>query len=677
MLFAMQTPTQSPSSTQPSTDAQPLLQATLGAIEKAVKHLADQQTEWGAWWGDYGGPMFLLPMYVALCTAADHEISPENREQMIRYLRNVQRPDGAVGLHAEGDGSMFTTALNYVMLRLLGVEAEDPMAQSMRRWIQERGGPVGAASWGKFTLALLGLYPWEGLNPIQPELWLLPYAAPFHPGRLWCHCRQVYLPMAYLYAKRATAPESSLLSDIRKELYPSPYASIDFKAHRDTIATEDAYRAYSPALTFANKAMQAFESVHPAGLRARATSEVYEHICYEDDVTTDIKIGPVNAVLNTWCHLIAGEQERAKRGFAQLEKWYLWQGHDGLKMQGYNSCELWDTAFAVQAVLASPLATDPTVSKPMLDRAYEFVRDNQILEDVPEKERFFRHASRGGWPFSNRPHGWPITDCTAEGLKVALSMERSQPDSARIPVELLRDSVRLLLSWQNSDGGWASYEKKRGSEWIEKLNPSQVFGDIMVDYSYAECTSASVQALVKAKQRFAGEFDGEIDRAVQRALKFLRNIQKSDGSFEGSWAVCFTYGTWFGVTGLLAAGAPTRDPAVVRACEFLLARQRADGAWGEHHRSSAERRWIDHPDGHAANTAWALSTLVRANSPARENMRRAAQWLVQRQDTDGSWPRESIVGVFNRTCLINYENYRRYFPLWALGEWHQFERSAR
>jgi hypothetical protein len=26
------------------------------------------------------------------------------------------------------------------------------------------------------------------------------------------------------------------------------------------------------------------------------------------------------------------------------------------------------------------------------------------------------------------------------------------------------------------------------------------------------------------------------------------------------------------------------------------------------------------------------------------------------------------VGVFNRTCLIDYDNYRRHFPLWALSE---------
>ena len=26
-----------------------------------------------------------------------------------------------------------------------------------------------------------------------------------------------------------------------------------------------------------------------------------------------------------------------------------------------------------------------------------------------------------------------------------------------------------------------------------------------------------------------------------------------------------------------------------------------------------------------------------------------------------------MTGIFNRTSCINYENYRRYFPIWALG----------
>jgi|LNFM01.1.fsa_nt_gb squalene/oxidosqualene cyclase-like protein len=647
----------------------PLLARAERAMRRAIEHLGQEQTERGAWWGDYGGPMFLMPMLVAAYHYAGRELAADKRARMLEYIANVQREDGSVGLHAEGAGSMFTTALNYAMIRLLGMDPEHSVARKMRRWIRDRGGPVGAASWGKFTLAILGLYSWEGLSPVLPELWLLPYSTPFHPGRLWCHCRQVYLPMAYLYAKRATVADSALVRAIRDELYPVPYGSVDFAMHRETIAAEDNYRAASPALTWANRAMVAYERRAHRATRERAIAAVYEHICFEDDVTTDIKIGPVNAVLDTLCHLVAGDRARAERGFAQLERWYLWDGHDGLKMQGYNSTELWDTAFAAQAIMAAPASDEADA---VLASAHDFVRDNQILEDVPSFDRFFRHPSKGGWPFSNRPHGWPITDCTAEGFKVAVALERTQ--RAPVPASLLRDSVRLMLSWQNEDGGWASYERQRGGAWIEALNPSQVFGDIMVDYSYVECSSAVMQALAAARRRFAGEFDREIDRALAGGAAFLRKAQREDGSFEGSWAVCFTYGTWFGVSGLLAAGASTRDPAVVRACEFLLSKQRTDGAWGEHHTSCAERRWVDHPEGHAANTSWALLTLARADSGAKDAMRRAAEWLVDRQAEDGAWPRESLVGVFNRTCMINYENYRRYFPLWALGEWSKRSR---
>ena len=68
-------------------------------------------------------------------------------------------------------------------------------------------------------------------------------------------------------------------------------------------------------------------------------------------------------------------------------------------------------------------------------------------------------------------------------------------------------------------------------------------------------------------------------------------------------------------------------------------------------------------------TSWALSTLVRARHPERDATARAARFLVERQRADGGWAPESIAGVFNRTCMINYDNYRLYFPVWALGEW--------
>ena len=43
----------------------------------------------------------------------------------------------------------------------------------------------------------------------------------------------------------------------------------------------------------------------------------------------------------------------------------------------------------------------------------------QVREDAPGPlVKWYRHISKGAWPFSTRDHGWPISDCSSEGLKV-------------------------------------------------------------------------------------------------------------------------------------------------------------------------------------------------------------------------------------------------------------------
>ncbi len=645
----------------------PPLKDPLGA---ALDALARTQSETGSWKGDYGGPLFLLPMYVGTAHATGLPLPQATRDEMVRYLRNHQNRDGGFGLDVESHSHVFTSVLNYVALRLLGVPKEDPLVARARAWFLRQGGATASASWGKFFLCLMGLYEYEGIHPLPPELWLLPRALPFHPSRLWCHARMVYLPMSVLYARRAKLPLSPLTAQLREELFDRPYAEVDWEGTRDDVALMDAYTPRSPLMKVAHTLLAGLERRASPRLRRHAIRKLLGHIRYEDDATQGLCIGPVNQLLNAWVwHVEApGGPELARHHRAMPE--YLWQARDGVKMQGYNSSELWDTAFAAQALMATGRLEQ---AKASLTAAYRFIEQNQIRQDPPELDGHYRHTGKGGWPFSTVEHGWPISDCTAEGLKASLLLQPLGLPGEQVTPERQRAAAELLLTWQNADGGWATYELTRGPKWLEQLNPSDCFADIMIDHSHVECTSASVQALAAFCGRYPHWATRKMRSAVERGVAHLLERQRPDGSWEGAWGVCFTYGTWFGVWGLASAQGlvPARSraarEAMEKACRFLEAQQLPDGGWGETPSSCRQRRYVHAERGQAVMTSWALLTLVKAGRAQSSAVKRGREFLLSLQREDGTWPEEHLAGVFNRTCAIHYDAYLRVFPLWALA----------
>ena len=178
---------------------------------------------------------------------------------------------------------------------------------------------------------------------------------------------------------------------------------------------------------------------------------------------------------------------------------------------------------------------------------------------------------------------------------------------------------------------------------------------------------AFTRALVAFRARYPGAHDAAIDAAIARGRDFLLGAQRSDGSWEGSWGICFTYGAWFGTWGLRAAGLDTDHPAMLRAAEFLIAKQLQDGGWGETPESCRARTYVHAEAGQAVMTAWALLALTAAGRGGSGEVRRGVAFLTQRQRADGSFPDEHIAGMFNKTCAIHYDNYLKIFPLWAMA----------
>lgn len=637
------------------------------AASRLAENLARRQEPDGSWRGDYGGPLFLTPIYVIVRWRMGGSWNHDERRDIERHLRATQNDDGSWGLHDEGEGQLFPTVPAYVALRLLGVEPDDPALLRARHWMRPRGGALHQASWGRVFCALAGVYPWEAVDPLLPELWIAPYALPVHPGRMWCHARMVYLPMAWLYGRQSAPPESPLICSLREELYDRPWSEIDWSTASAHVAATDAYRPRSSAMKLVNRLLRQIDARSPRAIRRLALQRILKRIRAEDENTDAICIGPINKMLHAliW-HEVAPSSQLAKHHRERMRD-YLWETNTGVHIQGYESSQLWDTAFALQSLSAARRANLLGESvAPCARRAAHFVDAQQVQREVPHPRLTHRTPSVGGWPFSTREHGWPITDCTAEGLKAGLAAELFGVLS--LEERRLEQAVRWMLRQQNPDGGWPTYERQRAGAWLELLNPSDVFDDIMIDYSYVECTSACVQALVALRERLPLALRLRVDRALRRAERYIRNVQREDGSWEGSWGVCFSYGTWFGVSGLRSLGVSARDPALQAAAGYLIAREHPDGAWGEDFRSCPERRWVHADTPRVVTTSWALMTLCITGHAHHGCVERGVRLICERVGSTGEAPPEGTAGVFNRTCGIHYDNYRRYFPLWALAE---------
>uniref|UniRef100_I3KJC6 Terpene cyclase/mutase family member n=1 Tax=Oreochromis niloticus TaxID=8128 RepID=I3KJC6_ORENI len=636
--------------------------AAHSAVDAALKgmHFYSQlQAEDGHWAGDYGGPLFLLPGLLITCHVAKISLPEAWKMEMVRYLRSVQLPDGGWGLHVEDKSTVFGTALSYTSLRILGVDPDDPDMVRARNNLHSKGGAVGIPSWGKFWLAILNVYSWEGMNTLLPEMWLFPTWMPAHPSTLWCHCRQVYLPMSYCYAVRLAADEDPLVLSLRQELYVQDYASINWPAQRNNVAACDMYTPHSSLLTVAYMVLNVYEAHHSTTLRGKAVKELYDHIKADDRFTKCISIGPISKTINMLVRwYVDGPSSAVFQEHVSRIPDYLWSGTNG--------SQLWDTCFAVQAYLEAGAQDDPKLAECLRD-AHQFLTITQV-----EQGDHALHLFQGGFPFSTRDCGWIVADCTAEGLKSLMLLQELCP-SIRQPVnsERLCDAVNVLLSMRNTDGGFATYETKRGGRLLELLNPSEVFGDIMIDYTYVECTSAVMQALRHFQKVYPDHRAEEIRSTLREGLEYCRKVQRPDGSWEGSWGVCFTYGMWFGLEAFACMGHVYENghvcEEVQKACRFLLDRQMPEGGWGEDFESCEQRRYIQSGSAQIHNTCWALLGLMAVRHPDRKSIERGVQMLIDEQLPNGDWPQENIAGVFNKSCAISYTSYRNVFPIWTLG----------
>jgi lanosterol synthase len=597
--------------------------------------------------------MFLLPGLIITWYVTNTPIPETYATEIKSYLFHRQHPEqGGWGLHIEGESTVFGTSLNYTILRLLGVSEEDPRMVTARATLHKLGGAVKGPHWAKFWLSVLGAADWEIVNPVPPELWLLPDWAPIAPWRWWIHMRQVFLPMSYIWSKRFVHPLTDLVKKIREEIYVQPYDSINWASHRNSISPLDNYHPKTFILNGINWMLVNVWNpyIRPNGLRDKAEAWAWELIKREDENTDFANLGPVNGPMNLLaCYLTLGEGSYEVRRHRERMNDFLWMKSEGMLMNGTNGVQTWDTSFAVLAIHEAGLGGDRKWRNVLL-KAHQFLEAQQMTEEIKELDVCYRQRRKGAWAFSNSAQGYTVSDTTSEGLKATILLQNVHGFPAIISDDRLHDAIDTLLTMQNSTGGFASYEPTRGSELLEWLNAAEVFGRIMIEYDYPECTSAVITALTLFKTHYPTYRSVEIQSSLDRALRYIRAAQRPDGSWYGSWGICFTYAAMFALEALATVDESYANSAHVRkGCDYLVQHQREDGGWGESYRACETGVWHDHAQTQVVQTSWAVIALLHGQYPDKDVLRRGLALIVQRQQSDGSWDQEAIEGVFNKS----------------------------
>jgi squalene-hopene/tetraprenyl-beta-curcumene cyclase len=164
---------------------------------------------------------------------------------------------------------------------------------------------------------------------------------------------------------------------------------------------------------------------------------------------------------------------------------------------------------------------------------------------------------------------------------------------------------------------------------------------------------------------------------MKAAIGYLERVQRTDGSWFGRWGVNYIYGTWSALAGLNAAGVDPKRPMMRKAAEWLIAVQNSDGGWGE----SCDSYRLDYAGyqpapSTASQTAWALLGLMAAGEVDHPAVARGIAHLQETQAADGLWTELHYTGGgFPRVFYLRYHGYPKFFPLWALARYRNLKAS--
>jgi squalene-hopene/tetraprenyl-beta-curcumene cyclase len=688
-------------------------------VDRARRCLLARQQPDGHWVGELQGDTILESEYVLLMAflGRDRRAGDESPRvtKAAQYILDQQLPDGGWNNYPDGPAELSVSVKAYFALKLAGHDADATYMRRARALILALGGAAGCNSFTKFYLALLGQFPYANCPAVPPEMMLLPKWAYFNIYAMSSWTRTIVIPLSIFYAHkpaRVLPPELGIselfLEPPDTPLWPHPPTRRLLTWTNLFLVLDRIYKLVDAHLQGVSRAgsvsdgllyldpwpLSPMRAIRQAALK-RAATWMVDHFADSDGLGA---IFPpiIYTIVSLRCLGYADDSPEMRWALKQLDDLII-EEDDRLRLQPCFS-PVWDTALTLIGLADAGMDYHDAA----VERAGRWLLEREVRQRGDWSE-LLPEVEPGGWFFEYRNGFYPDTDDTAMVLMALARTGMAWDEPETLATEngngrphnghakftgyrtpslptgraggisplfprrgdnlhpAARRGLRWLLAMQNSDGGWAAFDRGINHDLLTKVP----FADhnAMLDPSCPDITARVLEALGHLGYRVG---QPEVDRGVA----FLERTQERDGGWLGRWGVNYIYGTWQVLTGLDRIGFDMQKPMARRAVAWLKKVQQPGGGWGETCRSYDDPSLAGQGTPTASQTAWALLGLLAAGEAPSDEVRAGIDYLLATQQPDGSWHEEQFTGTgFPKVFYLKYHMYSLYFPLMALARY--------
>ena len=614
---------------------------TRKGMDWIIERLRHDQSPDGSW--DYPFETGISTDAYTIILLRTLSINDEDLIQgLVKRIINKQEKNGAWKLfYDEGDGNLSATVEAYYACVYSGlIDKEDKRLMTAQKFILSKGGLEEVSMFTKIMLAITGQYKWPAYSLLPIEVILLPLNFPINYYSFSIFGRANLTPIMIL-----TDKQFSIKTQYSPDL---SHLFLQRNSKNEWSRSQDYRSLYSFIEEGVKSLLGLPEQLHQLALD-RAKKYMLDRI--EPDGTFYSYYS--STFLMIFALLSLGYKKsdpiitKAIAGIKAMQCEINGKPH----MQ-YTTANVWNTSLISYSLQSAGI----TVSDAMVQKANQYLLERQ-------------HDKFGDWVVHNprtMPGGWGFSDINTINPDVDDTTTSLRSLSRLVPTEAAawERGINWVLSMHNDDGGWPAFERNTNSKLLQFL-PIEKAEFLIADPSSADLTGRTLE--------FFGNYTNlsKNHTSIKQGIQWLLRNQDTDGSWYGRWGICYIYGTWAAITGLLSAGVPSNHSSIVKAVTWLYEIQNTDGGWGESCHSDSKKTYIPLNASTLTHTSWALDALISASKKPTSDIKRGINYLLEsleKEDWTTSYPKgQGMAGGL----YIHYHSYRYIFPLLALSHYHK------